>query len=51
MRFTAADPWVTYFPLLRRVKCVLAYCFLFSLFFFLCCYLNAWTSIDALPMS
>lgn len=34
MRFTAADPWVTYFPLLRRVKCVLAYCFLFSLFFF-----------------
>lgn len=36
MRFTAADPWVTYFPLLRRVKCVLAYCFFFSVLLFKC---------------
>lgn len=31
------------FSSLRRVKCVLAF------FFFLCCYLNAWTENDTLP--
>lgn len=35
------------FSSVRRVKCVLA--FFFLSFFFLCCYLNAWTENDTLP--